>query len=79
MRCSHGNDVRLGADHRCGQLIGVGEVDGHCRAKRADTTNDPGADVLGLAVLMAAFPTIGSALLLLLGLGVQMTHSGRSD
>jgi len=60
----------VGADHWCGELAGPGQVDGYCGAGTADTSEDSGTDVLGIAIFVEAFSTIGSAMLPRLGIGV---------
>jgi hypothetical protein len=78
MSGSKRNDARLGVYERCGELVGLGQVDGHCGACSADTSKESRTDVLRFAIFMEAFSTIGSAMLLRLGLGVYMAHSDQN-
>ncbi|MFV1962138.1 MAG: hypothetical protein ACC658_09910 [Acidimicrobiia bacterium] len=46
------NDARLGVYERCGELVGLGQVDGHCCAGSADTSKESRTDVLRFAIFM---------------------------
>jgi hypothetical protein len=69
------DDARLGTDQGRGQLTGPGQVDGHVGTGSADTSEDPSADVLGLAIFVMALATIGPTMLLSPDIGVYVAHS----